>query len=783
MKQKIFNKTSFLISIIAGLGLICAGLFGIISCDESSRKDILLLSPRNPDLRVNNSLYDALTDYFDDLRYNLVQVTVPGDDNNEEIANNVKFVDHCLDSLSALEFVPEIILSYGDKVTNAIASSSKDEYNTLPVIFFGLLSSDRQGLISRHDNFTGYKMELGIKQNLDLIRDLGLPTWTVTVVDDGYRDFIIRNQILGQLADTSKYHSNIYFQQDSVFVPASERDPSVSVLLPVSVKNPHHNKKGPWGREFDLEQLFDCRNNFLTFLSLKEDKYMDIPLKRSIGKYFTAIPEHFNINQTTPLNACAGGYFTPYTVMAEEVFSTAQQILKQNLSPQDIPISNHKRGYYLDWNIVGYPGLYATDFPKYVHFVNMPKKVSSKAVYTLSTLAKPLALGLFWLALIITLVIVTIRNKQHSKAILKLGHEASRDIERISEVLSVTNGHFFTANSSGQIIFSDEFYKSLGIKRRPVSYELYLRGMDNIQKATLVDWLNDDDKGHSFKSMNVTITEPVTGHSHYVNLSVEKFFDDDGEKHILGMVIIMDKILKIEQERLEAFKSEQDYKLKSSFLASMGHEIRTPLNAIVGYSQILFSMSDQLSDEERDSYAKVINQNTTQLLSLIDNVLNYSEGQDEPEIVLSEKHVSELMEELYMTHSILVPKHLKFKYEKGSDEDFIKVNRGSLLQVVSNLMNNAVKFTQKGSITMGWRSDDKNVFIYVTDTGCGIAEDMIDTVFDKYAKAESSTMGAGIGLALCKRLIEKMHGEIRVHSELGKGSTFEVVFEKIDCPY
>ena len=97
MKQKIFNKTSFLISIIAGLGLICAGLFGIISCDESSRKDILLLSPRNPDQRVNNSLYDALTDYFDDLRYNLVQVTVPGDDNNEEIANNVKFVDHCLE--------------------------------------------------------------------------------------------------------------------------------------------------------------------------------------------------------------------------------------------------------------------------------------------------------------------------------------------------------------------------------------------------------------------------------------------------------------------------------------------------------------------------------------------------------------------------------------------------------------------------------------------------------------------------------------------------------------
>ncbi len=130
-------------------------------------------------------------------------------------------------------------------------------------------------------------------------------------------------------------------------------------------------------------------------------------------------------------------------------------------------------------------------------------------------------------------------------------------------------------------------------------------------------------------------------------------------------------------------------------------------------------------------------------------------------------------------HTVIVPQHLELIYEPGNPNDRVLANRSSILQIVSNLMNNAIKFTPKGSIKLGWLSKEDYITIFVEDTGIGIAPENRMKIFDKYFKQNSLMAGAGIGLSLCKRLAKAMNGTIDVYSELGKGSRFELSIPRL----
>lgn len=212
----------------------------------------------------------------------------------------------------------------------------------------------------------------------------------------------------------------------------------------------------------------------------------------------------------------------------------------------------------------------------------------------------------------------------------------------------------------------------------------------------------------------------------------------------------------------------------------MGHEIRTPLNVIVGFSKLLVENRNEMSMEECEEYYKIIEQNNSQLLNLLDSVFSVSgEGEDGLKITLSRKNVSDVMEDLYMAHTVIVPDTLRFRFIRGNDDDYFMINRGSLLQIVSNLMNNAVKFTEEGTITLGWTSDDENVTIFVEDTGIGVPAESRERIFDKYYKENTSSVGAGIGLPLCRKLVHEMNGSIMVADSEGPGSRFEVIIPKL----
>ncbi len=221
-------------------------------------------------------------------------------------------------------------------------------------------------------------------------------------------------------------------------------------------------------------------------------------------------------------------------------------------------------------------------------------------------------------------------------------------------------------------------------------------------------------------------------------------------------------------------KAEAADKMKSKYLADMSHEIRTPLNAITGFSELM-AFAD--TDEERMSYYDVIKMNNQLLMQLINDILDISKIEaDAIKITYEQLDVSELMDTIYASAKLRVPGGVKLFLEKGADHHMFGTDSMRLLQLINNLVNNAIKNTKEGSITMGYTiQPDNQLRFYVRDTGIGIDKDKLKDVFGRFVKINDYMEGIGLGLAICKGLVVKMGGSIHVTSELGVGSEFSFI--------
>lgn len=218
-------------------------------------------------------------------------------------------------------------------------------------------------------------------------------------------------------------------------------------------------------------------------------------------------------------------------------------------------------------------------------------------------------------------------------------------------------------------------------------------------------------------------------------------------------------------------RAEESNRLKSAFLANMSHEIRTPLNAIVGFSGILASTDEE---EEKQEYVSIIENNNTLLLQLISDILDLSKIEAGTlEFQYSNIDLNKMLNEL--TSSL----QLKIKSEKvqltchlAEKNCFIHTEKNRLSQLLINLISNAIKFTTEGYIRFGYELRGKEIYFYVSDTGCGIPKDKQKSIFGRFVKLNSFEQGTGLGLSICQTLVEHMGGTIGVDSEEGKGSTF-----------
>ena len=230
---------------------------------------------------------------------------------------------------------------------------------------------------------------------------------------------------------------------------------------------------------------------------------------------------------------------------------------------------------------------------------------------------------------------------------------------------------------------------------------------------------------------------------------------------------------KLKEYEEKAAKAMKESRMKSLFLANMSHEIRTPLNAIEGFSRI---MAETDSPEERMNYMEIIESNNRRLLSLINEILELSRV-EAGEIVIKKAptDLNNMMESIKQLFKFRCSETVNLSWTKPNVPIMMNTDENRLTQVFSNLISNALKHTPRGSITYGYnmKEDGQVIQFYVSDTGSGIAPDFIEHIFDTYASKDAEQQkGFGLGLALCKIIVEKMGGSISVQSEVGKGSTF-----------
>ncbi len=244
---------------------------------------------------------------------------------------------------------------------------------------------------------------------------------------------------------------------------------------------------------------------------------------------------------------------------------------------------------------------------------------------------------------------------------------------------------------------------------------------------------------------------------------------------LIGTSMTVTQRKEMEEALVQAkVKAEEANTLKSSFLANISHEIRTPLNAIVGFSSLLVSAERGIS-EEKQEYINIIENNNTLLLQLISDVLDLSKIEaGTMEFDYAPIDVHGLFIELEDTFRLRNKKSgIYICYHRRTTECVVKADRNRLVQVMMNLMNNAVKFTGEGSIEFGFDvREDGFLHFYVTDTGCGIPEERLEEIFGNFVKLNSFVQGTGLGLTICRAIVERMGGKIGAVSRLGQGSTF-----------
>lgn len=220
-------------------------------------------------------------------------------------------------------------------------------------------------------------------------------------------------------------------------------------------------------------------------------------------------------------------------------------------------------------------------------------------------------------------------------------------------------------------------------------------------------------------------------------------------------------------------KAENADLSKSAFLANMSHEIRTPLNAITGFAEVLASAN---TEEEKAQYQEIIKMNADLLLQLVNDILDMSKIEAGTlEFVYTKLDINLLLSDLRQLFQMRVNdagKNIRIIAEPSLPSCSIETDRNRVAQVLSNFTTNAIKFTQEGTISIGYEARDTELYFYVTDTGAGIPADKLPEVFGRFVKLNKDKKGTGLGLSISKTIVNKLEGQIGADSVEGKGSTF-----------
>ena len=494
---------------------------------------------------------------------------------------------------------------------------------------------------------------------------------------------------------------------------------------------------------------------------------MSIPIVTALNiPSFSCIREGFGENAKI-----VGGYMATEEISARATVGLAMRLLKKEKIGMP-KIRELEKEYVLDWMYFSEYAGNVSNVPKNVRMINYPfYDRYRKEFYILG--------GVF----VLSFILVTISLlRTHRRSLME-----RRNLQILEEVhkrltLSMDGGKISLWNiQEGVLEFDDNYVQLVGLAQRRFTKEDMMKYThpDDVQLLSSFYETSHKSSGMQIQRIRFSFETKGTDYKWY-EFRCSSLKDAKGEVMLAGIMQNIQKLVEHEQQLILAKQIAEKAELKQSFLNNMSHEIRTPLNAIVGFTNLLVGEgSDEIEPEERAAMLEIVNNNNDLLLKLVNDVLEISRlDSGSLSFEIKECDITKTVKEIYMTYQTLIQPSLQFLLELDETVSLpVNIDNFRFTQVISNFLNNANKFTKTGMITLGCKmnKEQQEICVYVKDTGKGIDDKELMMIFDRFYKTDEFEQGSGLGLSICKVIIERLAGRIEVQSEVGKGSCFSVI--------
>lgn len=662
-------------------------------------------------------------------------------------------------------FQPKLIMIDDDLALDWIFSLSDSLFKNTPVVYAGVNAPQRDS-IAAYPLMCGCEEHISLSMVAEMVNRFTGHRNIVVELDHTDFDERLRPILLSSIGDRTKFIDNSDYAISGYFkdnIPELIGDNRILVSF-FSSRNLEENCAPGQDPETGLanSRLMMLNSKFGSTIQVKYDLFSDALVVSSRQPQFTAIHEQFGEGQKF-----LAGYFTSMESQVCDQVDMAAKVL-DGTPPSQIPVFSHVPDYYLDWKVMKKvnPSATLSDYSNGANVINVSLFQKYAGLFILG-----IVLALAGLAAFILLVVVRY-VKQHKMADQSI-------LERLQEERSLRCMALSGAESGFWRISED-------------CVSIMMPDMDNGSTSPQVNFtfkeflfLVNEESIESFR----ILTGPQTIGHHRVRLKIrlyentewlwtEWLYDIDHisieQGRFQGIMYSCEDAMQNEERIRNALNNANEVSLKENFIANISHDIRTPVNAISGFVQLL--TSEDCTAEERMLYRDVIQDNSEQLLGLLDSVAQAAaDGTGTRSFKPAKVNVKQLMDRCWITNSILTPSHLKANFKPDSDETVcIKVDPMHTAEVVNNFMDNARKYTPSGSITLGWRhlKNEGWVEIYVKDTGVGISEDNRERIMTRFSKVNETDRGTGLGLDICKHIVERQGGVMGFDSTYGEGSTF-----------
>ena len=763
----LFAAVAMLIVVICGVvitEMVYPGTFCSDSEDENDKPHILVMFSENKQAYqfadCEDIIAKALKNKGVDADITFEYLNCGHWEANREIEEARKIVDRA----NAKKPLAMILL-YGDQATYSTLSTDTPMMHTLPVVFGGVQFPNWDQL-SCHENVTGVSDPIDIVKNIEAAYTLTGKRMTFVMLNKAFLDRKVRKEIDNQLQKARFVINNLNWEHSVTELLTDHSDQYSMTVLSLRYLYLNCKKTEPLDPN-DSDNFRRVTRMFKDLIYI-QSKYDPTPVQIIQATNHWPMLTATAMGFTDPGTPYIGGYFASVNNIAADMADCAAKILA-GAKPKDIKIRPTKKEYYLDWQVAKRYKFDPDKLPGGYHVIRMPLVDRFPMLSSLMMYSGTIVM----LVVIVILLRLFIREKKQKVKVM-----AQLERENSLYNIAVQDSRTFAWERVGQSIYlSDAFWQHYGHEPKIITPGDFMAMLHPDSRDFYIDGLDHVNKGETFAN-DVKADFFGNGEWHWYQIRGKGILDEHGNfVKSYGMLINVDGFKQREKEMEEARKLAEEATLKESFLANMSHEIRTPLNAIIGFSDLLLQPDTDFTEEDKKLFAGTIHTNNDLLLKLINDILDVSRIESgQMDFVIKAWSVRDIMERIYHTFEVQMPKHLAFNFVQPEEDVLIEVDESRLRQVIGNFLTNAGKFTPKGSVTLGWIKDMQTgkVELYVEDTGIGLSEEDRKMVFSRFYKKDEFKQGTGLGLSICKAIVVRLGGSIKVTSELGKGSRFSV---------